>query len=175
MHNLITNPPFNMRWKPPELAGFMPKYSGYTIPPEQNANYAFILSGLELTENRAVFLLPNGVLSSGVKAEQEIRQQLIQRNFLLAVITLPPNMFESTNIPTCRLIFDKHKETRIQVGILVDSNMFGGKAITASRRFCRISCCRISCSALMPDASTPFGKRKTDLLSDSSKPERIKA
>ena len=112
MHNLITNPPYNMRWKPPALAGFMPKYSGYTIPPEQNANYAFILSGLELTENRAVFLLPNGVLSSNVKAEREIRQQLIQQNLLLAVITLPPSMFESTNIPTCLLIFDKHKDTR---------------------------------------------------------------
>ena len=112
MHNLITNPPYNMRWKPPALAGFMPKYSGYTIPPEQNANYAFILSGLGLADSRAVFLLPNGVLSSGIKAEQEIRQQLIQQNLLLAVITLPSNMFESTNIPTCLLIFDKRKDTR---------------------------------------------------------------
>lgn len=110
--SLISNPPYNMRWKPPALAGFMPQYAGYEIPPEQNANYAFILSGLELTESRAVFLFPNSVLSSGVKAEQEIRQQLIQQNLLLAVITLPSNMFESTNIPTCLLIFDKHKDTR---------------------------------------------------------------
>ena len=112
MHNLIANPPYNMRWEPPALAGFMPKYSGYTIPPEQNANYAFILSGLELADSRAVFLLPNGVLSSGIKAEQEIRRQLIWQNLLLAVIALPSNMFESTNIPTCLLIFDKHKDTR---------------------------------------------------------------
>ena len=113
MHSLITNPPYNLKWKPPALAGFMPRYSGYTIPPEQNANYAFILSGLEMTDDKAVFLLPNGVLASSVKAEQEIRQQLIQQNLLLAVIALPPNMFESTNIPTCILVFDKHKETRM--------------------------------------------------------------
>jgi hypothetical protein len=113
MHSLITNPPYNLKWKPPALAGFMPKYSGYTIPPEQNANYAFILSGLELSDSRSVFLLPNGVLASSVKAEQEIRQQLIQQNLLLAVIALPPNMFESTSIPTCILVFDKHKETRM--------------------------------------------------------------
>ena len=112
MYNLIANPPYNMRWEPPALAGFIPKYSGYTIPPKQNANYAFILSGLELADSRAVFLLPNGVLSSSVKAEQEIRQQLISQNLLLAVISLPANMFESTNIPTCLLVFDKHKETR---------------------------------------------------------------
>lgn len=113
MYNLIANPPYNMRWEPPVLAGFMSKYSGYTIPPEQNANYAFILSGLELSDSRSVFLLPNGVLTSSVKAEQEIRQQLIRQNLLLAVIALPPNMFESTNIPTCILVFDKHKETRM--------------------------------------------------------------
>ena len=113
MHSLITNPPYNLKWKPPALAGFMPKYSGYTIPPEQNANYAFILSGLELSDSRSVFLLPNGVLASSVKAEQEIRQQLIRQNLLLAVIALPSNMFESTNIPTCILVFDKHKETRM--------------------------------------------------------------
>ena len=112
MRNLIANPPYNMRWKPPVLAGFMQKYSGYTIPPEQNANYAFILSGLALADNRAVFLLPNSVLSSNIKAEQEIRRQLIQQNLLLAVITLPSNMFESTNIPTSLLVFDKHKDTR---------------------------------------------------------------
>jgi len=112
MYNLIANPPYNMRWEPPALAGFIPKYSGYTIPPKQNANYAFVLSGLELADSRAVFLLPNGVLSSSVKAEQEIRQQLISQNLLLAVISLPANMFESTNIPTCLLVFDKHKETR---------------------------------------------------------------
>lgn len=110
--SVISNPPYNLRWKPPALAGFMPRYSGYSIPPAQNANYAFILSGLELTESRAVFLLPNGVLTSSVKAEQEIRQQLIQQNLLLAVILLPSNMFESTNIPTCLLVFDKHKDTR---------------------------------------------------------------
>ena len=112
MYNLISNPPYNMRWDPPMLAEFMPKYSGYTIPPEQNANYAFILSGLELADSRAVFLLPNGVLSSNVKAESEIRKQLIQQNLLLAVIALPSNMFESTSIPTCLMIFDKHKDTR---------------------------------------------------------------
>jgi len=113
MHSLITNPPYNLRWKPPALAGFMSKYSGYTIPPEQNANYAFILSGLELSDSRSVFLLPNGVLASSIKAEQEIRQQLIRQNLLLAVIALPSNMFESTSIPTCILVFDKHKETRM--------------------------------------------------------------
>ena len=110
--SLISNPPYNMRWKPPELAGFLPQYMGYEIPPASNANMAFVLSAMNWIEDRAVILLPNGVLSSGQKQEKMIRQQLIGQNLLLAVISLPANMFESTSIPTCLLVFDKHKETR---------------------------------------------------------------
>lgn len=110
--SLISNPPYNLRWKLPELAGFLPQYAGYEIPPESNANMAFILSALSWIEDRAVILLPNSVLSSGQKQEQTIRQQLIRQNLLLAVIALPANMFESTGIPTCLLVFDKHKDTR---------------------------------------------------------------
>lgn len=110
--SLISNPPYNLKWKHPELAGFLPQYSGYDLPPESNANMAFILSALNWIEDRAVILLPNGVLASNQKQELSIRQQLIAENLLLAVIALPGSMFESTNIPTCILVFDKHKETR---------------------------------------------------------------
>ena len=110
--SLISNPPYNMRWKAPQLAGFLPQYAGYEIPPDSNANMAFVLSALNWIENRAVILLPNGVLASSQKQEWSIRKQLIGQNLLLAVISLPGNMFESTSIPTCLLVFDKHKETR---------------------------------------------------------------
>ena len=101
-----------MRWKPPELAGLLPQYAGYEVPPEANANMAFILSALNWVDDRAVILLPNNVLSSNQKKEKAIRQQMISQNLLRAVVTLPANMFESTSIPTCLLVFDKHKETQ---------------------------------------------------------------
>lgn len=110
--SLISNPPYNMKHKLPELAGFMERYAGWTLPPESNANYAFILSGLRWVDSRAVFLLPNGVLTSNEKRERKLREELIKANLLLAVITLPGAMFESTSIPTCLLVFDKHKQTR---------------------------------------------------------------
>lgn len=110
--SLISNPPYNMKHKLPELASFMPRYMGWTLPPESNANYAFILSGLEQIENRAVILLPNGVLSSSIKEERKLRETFVTENLLLAVITLPGSMFESTSIPTCLLVFDKKKQTR---------------------------------------------------------------
>ena len=92
--SLISNPPYNLRWKPPELAGFLPQYGGYEIPPESNANMAFILSALSWVDDRAVILLPNNVLASDQKKEKAIRQQLISQNLLLAVISLPANMFD---------------------------------------------------------------------------------
>lgn len=110
--SLISNPPYNLKHKLPDLANFMPRYMGWTLPPESNANFAFVLSGLELISSRAVFLLPNGVLTSTQKDEKAIRAQLIKSNLLLAVITLPGNMFESTSIPTCLLVFDRHKDTQ---------------------------------------------------------------
>ena len=110
--SLISNPPYNLKWTVPDLAGFLPQYSGYEIPPASNANMAFVLSALNWIEDRAVLLLPNGVLSSGQKQEQTIRKQLILENLLLAVITLPADMFESTNIPTCLLVFDRNKDTK---------------------------------------------------------------
>ena len=110
--SLISNPPYNMKWQVPQLAGFMPQYMGYTIPPKNNANYAFILTALNLIDDKAVLLLPNGVLSSSVKEEQEIRSQLVMENVISAVIALPDSMFESTSIPVCIIIFDMNKKTQ---------------------------------------------------------------
>lgn len=110
--SLVSNPPYNMKWSIPGLAGFMPQYSGHTIPPKNNANYAFILTALELIDGRAVILLPNSAISTSDKTERQIIKELIADNLLLAVITLPGSMFESTNIPTCIMVFDKHKQTK---------------------------------------------------------------
>lgn len=109
--SLISNPPYNMKWTHPDLAGFMPQYQGWMLPPESNANYAFILSGLQMIDDKAVFLLPNGVMTSNTKEEQILRKQLIEDNLISAVIALPDSMFESTGIPVCLIIFDRHKQT----------------------------------------------------------------
>ena len=61
---------------------------------------------------RGMFLLPNGVLTSSNKSEVLLKKQLIKENLILAIITLPGGMFESTSIPTCLLLFSKHKTTK---------------------------------------------------------------
>ena len=109
--SLISNPPYNMKWQLPVFAQTQSRFMDYELPPESNSNYAFILTALNWIDNKAVLLLPCGVLSSDNAQEKAIREQLVKNNLLDAVITLPDKMFVSTTIPTCILLFDKHKKT----------------------------------------------------------------
>jgi len=54
-------------------------------------------------------IAPHGVLFRG-GAEGRIRQQLIDENLLDAVIGLPAQLFPSTGIPVCIVIFDRARE-----------------------------------------------------------------
>lgn len=109
MATTISNPPYNMKWQHPFFAQSQERFM-LGVPPESNANYAFILTALS-KQDKAVFLLPNGVLSTNNKEEQAIKASLVEKNYLEAVISLPDKMFESTSIPTSLLIFNKKKQT----------------------------------------------------------------
>ena len=98
-----------MKWQHPFFAQSQERFM-LGVPPESNANYAFILTALS-KQDKAVFLLPNGVLSTNNKEEQAIKASLVEKNYLEAVISLPDKMFESTSIPTSLLIFNKNKQT----------------------------------------------------------------
>lgn len=109
--SLISNPPYNMKWQLPAFAQLQPRFNNCELPPEGNANYAFILTALDKVDAKAVFILPCSVLSGGAKQEDEIRRYLIEKNMIEAVITCPNNMFESTGIATCIIVFNKYKDT----------------------------------------------------------------
>ncbi len=109
MATTISNPPYNMKWQHPFFAQSQERFM-LGVPPESNANYAFILTALS-KQDKAVFLLPNGVLSTNNKEEQAIKASLVEKNYLEAVISLPDKMFESASIPTSLLIFNKKKQT----------------------------------------------------------------
>lgn len=107
MATTISNPPYNLKWQLPFFASSQPRFD-LGVPPESNANFAFVLSALEQSDN-AVFLLPNGVLSTNNKSEMKIKENLVNANYIEAVIALPGNMFEATSIPTCLIVFNKKK------------------------------------------------------------------
>ncbi|MBB1096157.1 N-6 DNA methylase [Limosilactobacillus sp. BG-MG3-A] len=119
MATTISNPPYNMKWQHPFFAQSQERFM-LGVPPQSNANYAFILTALS-KQDKAVFLLPNGVLTTNNKEEQAIKKSLIEKNYLEAVIALPDRMFESTSIPTSLLIFNKEKQTSNILMINADS------------------------------------------------------
>lgn len=108
--SLISNPPYNMKWNVPPFAQLQQRFCNCEIPPASNANYAFILTGLEYSE-RCVFILPCGILQGGLKQEIEIRKYLVEMNYVEAVILCPDKMFECTTIATCIIVLNKNKDT----------------------------------------------------------------
>ena len=56
-------------------------------------------------------VLPHGVLFRGA-AEGVIRQKIIDKNYLDAVIGLPANIFYGTGIPTIIMVLKKNRDTK---------------------------------------------------------------
>lgn len=105
----ISNPPYNMKFKLPVFAALNERYK-YGVPPENNANYAFISAAVQAADNAAL-ILPNGVMSTEQNAEAEIRENLISSNLIDAVVINPDDMFECTSIGTCIYSLKKNKQT----------------------------------------------------------------
>lgn len=98
---IISNPPYNIKWEAPAPMFADERFQDKPLPPASNANYAFIFTALSRMKNngKCAFVLPCGVLSSDV--EKKCRQWLIENGYIEKVIVLPDKMFESTSIPTC--------------------------------------------------------------------------
>ena len=107
----ISNPPYNMRWETPVFATIQKRFIGYEIPPESNANYAFILTALSIA-NKVTMILPCSVLQEIDNINFSIRKNIIENNLVESVIVNPNNMFESTDIGTCLITFSNSKKTR---------------------------------------------------------------
>lgn len=107
---ILANPPFNIsdwggekltddaRWK-------------YGIPPVGNANYAWIehMVSKLAPEGTAGFVLANGSMSTSQSAELAIRKNLVDDDIVECIVTLPGQMFYSTQIPVCLWFTTKSK------------------------------------------------------------------
>jgi type I restriction system adenine methylase HsdM len=113
---IVANPPFSISWNPPEIGDLFTdkRFEGVpVIPPKSKADYAFILHILNyLSEDgtAAVLSFP-GVLYRG-NAEGEIRQWLVEHNFIDKVIRVPGKTFVDTPIETAIIVFKKNRKER---------------------------------------------------------------
>lgn len=107
---IVSNPPYNIKWEAPAPMFADERFQEKPIPPASNANYAFIFSALSrMSDNgKCAFILPWGALNSN--PDQECRRYLVDSGSLETVVELPDNMFECTSIATCIYLFSQGNE-----------------------------------------------------------------
>lgn len=99
---ILANPPFNVKdWGGDRLRD--DKRWKFGAPPVGNANFAWVQHFLHHLSTRGIagFVLANGSMSSNQSGEGEIRKNIIEANLADCIVTLPGQLFRSTQIPAC--------------------------------------------------------------------------
>ncbi|MHA0290930.1 type I restriction-modification system subunit M [Mesomycoplasma ovipneumoniae] len=106
---VVSNPPYSQRWEP-KNAGHTERFDEYGLPPENKADYAFLLHDLYHIKPDGIgaVILPHGVLFRGGR-EGQIRKKLVEKGQIDAIIGLPGNMFYGTGIETVIIILRKDR------------------------------------------------------------------
>jgi type I restriction enzyme M protein len=123
---VVANPPFSLKnWGADTWAQDPYGRAFCGVPPASTADLAWVqhmLSSMKPSTGRVGVVMPYGALFRGA-AEHTIRKCLIERDLLESVIGLPPNLFYSTAIPACLLIFRAMKEPhRMGTVLFVDGS-----------------------------------------------------
>lgn len=108
---VLANPPFNIKdWGGSALVDDI-RWK-YGVPPEGNANYAWISHIVHHLAPNGVgaIVLANGSLSSNTSNEGEIRRNLIANDLVDAIVAMPDKLFYSVAIPVCVWIINRNKE-----------------------------------------------------------------
>lgn len=110
---VVANPPYSQRWDNSDRKLKDPRFKDYGLAPKTKADYAFLLHGLyHLDQNGTMaIVLPHGVLFRGAK-EGKIREALLKKNQIDAIIGMPAGLFYSTGIPTVVLVLKKNRTNK---------------------------------------------------------------
>lgn len=114
---VVSNPPYSANWDP-ENKELDPRFADYGLAPKSTADYAFLLHGLYHLNPQGLMtiVLPHGVLFRG-GSEGLIRERLIEKHQIEAIIGLPADIFFGTGIPTIIMVLSKR--VRHDDGILI--------------------------------------------------------
>lgn len=107
---VVSNPPYSQVWEPNGKESD-PRYKDFGLAPKSKADYAFLLHDLYHLKPTGMMtiVLPHGVLFRGGE-EGRIRQNLIERNHIHAIIGLPANIFYGTGIPTIIMVLVQQRK-----------------------------------------------------------------
>lgn len=124
---VVMNPPYSLKnWNKLGLKVSDPRFQiGGVLPPEAKGDFAFLLHGffhLRQTGTMAI-VLPHGVLFRG-GAEGDIRQRLLEKNYIDTVIGLPSNLFTNTDIPVVVIVLRKNRSLDDPILVIDSSEEF---------------------------------------------------
>lgn len=109
---VIANPPFSLKhWGADVWTRDPWSRAACGLPPASFGDFAWVqhmVASMKPVTGRVGVVMPHGVLFRG-GAEAQIRKCLVQSDQLEAVIALAPNLFYSTTIQACLLIFQATK------------------------------------------------------------------
>ncbi len=107
---ILANPPFNISaWGGDSLKDDA-RWT-YGVPPSGNANYAWIQHFIHHLSPTGVagFVMANGSLSSNSSGEGDIRQAIVGADLVDCIVSLPGQLFYSTQIPVCLWFLSRDK------------------------------------------------------------------
>ncbi|MEK4629000.1 type I restriction-modification system subunit M [Solibacillus sp. FSL R7-0682] len=121
---VVMNPPYSAKkWNKSNLKVSDPRFEvAGILPPDSKGDFAFLLHGLFHlgTNGTMAIVLPHGVLFRG-GAEGEIRERLLEKNYIDTIIGLPSNLFTNTSIPVAILVLKKNRQINDSV-LLIDAS-----------------------------------------------------
>ncbi len=147
---VLANPPFNdSDWRGELLKG--DKRWKYGVPPAGNANFAWVSHFIHhlAPTGQAGFVLANGSMSSNQSGEGEIRKAIIEADLVDCMVSLPGQLFYSTQIPVCLWFLSRDKKNnrfRDRRGkiLFIDARKLGAMADRTHKEFTDVDIARIS-------------------------------
>ncbi|MDH5106368.1 type I restriction-modification system subunit M [Lentilactobacillus diolivorans] len=108
---VVENPPYSAHWDNQDSKMKDVRFKEYALAPKSKADFAFLLDGLYHLNNSGTMaiVLPHGVLFRGAK-EGKIRQALLDKHQIDAIIGMPAGLFYSTSIPTIIMVLKKQRQ-----------------------------------------------------------------
>lgn len=103
--SVLSFPPFGLRGN---LDASKDKFHRFQFQRGSILDIAYFEHILAQTRAKAVVLMPVGFTYRG-SAEEEFRKYLIEKNYLEAIIQLPPNLYSATSIETTFFVINKQK------------------------------------------------------------------
>lgn len=102
---VIANPPFSANYS--DIKNFRDRFH-YWMPKKKKADFMFVQHMVSVLKDngRMAVVMPHGVLFRGSE-EKSMRQWLVDRGYLEAVVGLPSGLFYGTGIPASVLIINK--------------------------------------------------------------------